>query len=91
MGFGYWVYKIVDFCFNIIKDWVRKFVEKNGEMKLFVIVEMIEKLMWDEKKFFLNFDFFVVFVYYLMKILILLFMFIFVCLWIIGWVVYVIE
>lgn len=91
MGFGYVIYKDFDLCNEVIKGWLKQFVDEVGDKVLFVVFEVIDKIMWEQKKLFFNVDFYYVLVYYFMGILIKLFMLIFVCLWISGWIVYVFE
>lgn len=62
MGFGHRVYKICDPRSQFIKDIASNITTVRGK-KLFAIAEVIEKIMWDEKKLFPNLDFYSSLVY----------------------------
>lgn len=91
MGFGYVVYKESDLCNVIIKQWLKLLVEEVGDIVFYFVLECVEEVMWCEKKFFVNVDFFYVLVYCFFGILMLFFMLIFVMVCIVGWFVYVFE
>ena len=60
-------------------------------MTLYDVSDVIEKVMWDEKKLFANADFFAASVYHFMGIPTYLFTPIFVCARITGWAAHIME
>lgn len=58
---------------------------------MYYIVDCLEMVMWEIKKMFLNFDWFLVVFYNMMGVFIEMFILLFVIVCVIGWVVYIIE
>lgn len=58
MGFGHRVYTTKDPRNVVIKKWSKKLATTKEFENFFKISEMIEKVMWDEKKIFPNLDFY---------------------------------
>jgi len=91
MGFGHRVYTTSDPRNSVNKAMSKTLAEEAGDMKLYVVSEAVEKVMWDEKKLFANADFFAASVYHYMGIPTDLFTPIFVCSRITGWAAHIIE
>ncbi len=91
MGFGHRVYSECDPRNVVIKEWSRKLSEETGNMTLFEVSEVIEKIMWDEKKLFPNLDFYSASAYHLAGIPTPLFTPIFVMSRITGWAAHIME
>ena len=91
MGFGHAVYRESDPRNNIIKTWSAKLAEASGDQRYYSVSEIIEKVMWDEKKLFANADFFHASAYRFMNIPTKLFTPIFVCSRISGWASHIME
>lgn len=69
MGFGHRVYTTCDPRNVVIKEWSKKLSADNGDKEqLFARSEVIEKVMWDEKKLFPNLDFYSASAYHFMGI-----------------------
>ncbi len=68
MGFGHAIYRTSDPRNGIIKDWARVLADEVGDTVLYPVSEMIEQVMWDEKKLFPNADFFHASAYHFMGI-----------------------
>ena len=91
MGFGHRVYTVSDPRNSVNKRMSKTLAEERGDMTLFDVSDVIEKVMWDEKKLFANADFFAASVYHFMGIPTYLFTPIFVCSRITGWTAHVME
>lgn len=69
MGFGHRVYVKADPRNVVIKEWSKKLSEDVGDSKgLYPISEVIEEVMWNEKKLFPNLDFYSASAYHFMGI-----------------------
>ncbi|MCX2716447.1 2-methylcitrate synthase [Helicobacter sp. MIT 21-1697] len=69
MGFGHRVYVKADPRNVVIKQWSKKLSEDVGDTEgLYPISEMIEKVMWEQKKLFPNLDFYSASAYHFMGI-----------------------
>lgn len=66
MGFGHRVYKKKDSRAPIVKKYAMKLAEKLHDKKWHQISDIIEKVLWDEKKLFPNVDFPAAPLYYLL-------------------------
>ncbi len=91
MGFGHRVYTESDPRNVVIKEFSRQLAEEVGDSRLFPVSEVIEKVMWEEKKLFPNADFYSATAYHFMGIPTQLFTPIFVCSRITGWAAHVME
>lgn len=91
MGFGHRVYTISDPRSDIIKSWSKKLADANGDKVLYPVSEVIEKIMWDEKKLFPNLDFYSATAYHFAGIPTEFFTPVFVISRVSGWMAHVIE
>ena len=91
MGFGHRVYTTSDPRNKVIKEFARKLAEETGDQRLFPVSEVVEKVMWDQKKLFPNADFYSATAYHFMGIPTPLFTPIFVCSRITGWSAHIME
>lgn len=91
MGFGHAVYRVSDPRNAVIKAWAAKLANTPEQRVLYEIAEVIEAVMWNEKKLFPNLDFFSAPAYRSMGIPTPLFTPIFVCSRISGWAAHIIE
>jgi 2-methylcitrate synthase len=91
MGFGHRVYTTSDPRNAVNKRMSKALAEAAGDTLLFPVSEVIEKIMWDEKKLFANADFYAATVYRFMGVPTYLFTPIFVCSRITGWAAHVME
>jgi 2-methylcitrate synthase len=91
MGFGHRVYKISDPRSDIIKEWSKKLSAHAKDAYLYPVSEVIEKLMWDEKKLFPNLDFYSATAYHFCGIPTPLFTPLFVMSRLSGWSAHIIE
>ena len=91
MGFGHAIYRESDPRNEIIKEWSRKLSEQNDNKNLFAVSEVVDQVMWREKKLFPNADFYHASAYHYMDIPTKLFTPIFVCSRVTGWIAHVIE
>ena len=91
MGFGHAVYRSSDPRNAINKSWSSKLSVGHQRAVLFPISEIIEKIMWDEKKLFANADFFSASMYHFMGVPTPLFTPLFVCSRITGWSAHIFE
>jgi len=91
MGFGHAIYRESDPRNAIIKDWAAKLANQSNDQSLYLVSEIIEKTMWEEKKLFANADFYHASAYRFMGIPTELFTPIFVCARVTGWTAHVIE
>lgn len=91
MGFGHRVYKKKDSRAPIIKAFGYKLAQKKGQMKWHNMSDIIEKVLWDEKKLFPNVDFPAASLYYLLGLPIEVDTPLFVLARISGWCAHVME
>ena len=91
MGFGHAVYTESDPRNPIIKAWAKDLSEHAGNLKFFEVSEVIEQVMWDEKRLFPNLDFYSATAYHLMGIPTSLFTPLFVCSRLTGWAAHIME
>lgn len=87
MGFGHRVYTTSDPRSPIVKGWAKKL----GDAKKFTIAEVIEKVMWDEKRLFPNLDFYSALAYQAIDIPTPMFTPLFVMSRIAGWSAHLLE
>jgi len=91
MGFGHRVYTESDPRSDVIKAWSKKLADENGDTVLYPVSEMIESVMWREKKLFPNLDFYSATAYHFLGIPTSLFTPLFVMSRVSGWAAHVIE
>lgn len=91
MGFGHAVYREKDPRNAIIKEWSRKLAESVEDTTLYAVSEIVEKILWDEKKLFANADFYHASAYHFMGIPTPLFTPIFVMSRVTGWCAHIME
>ncbi len=91
MGFGHAVYKESDPRNQVIKAWSKKLSEDAGDKILYAVSEVIDNVMWEEKRLFPNLDFYSASAYHFMGIPTELFTPIFVCSRITGWAAHIME
>lgn len=91
MGFGHRVYKTCDPRSDIIKSWAKKLSEEVHDTHLYAVSEVIEKVMWDEKKLFPNLDFYSASAYHFCDIPTDMFTPIFVFSRLTGWAAHIFE
>ena len=91
MGFGHRVYTTTDPRNEVNKRMAKALATEAGDSLLYPVSEVIEKIMWDEKKLFANADFYAATVYHFMGVPTYLFTPIFVCSRITGWAAHVME
>ncbi|MEM1243850.1 MAG: 2-methylcitrate synthase [Pseudomonadota bacterium] len=91
MGFGHRVYKHSDPRSPIIKKWAKKLARTEQDQRLVAIAEIIEKIMWDEKKLFPNLDFYSALAYHFSGVPTDMFTPVFVMSRISGWAAHIME
>src|SRR3989338_2385379 len=91
MGFGHRVYKKKDSRAPIIKELGWKLARQTGETKWHEISDIVEKILWDEKKLFPNVDFPAASLYYLLGLPIEVDTPLFVISRITGWAAHILE
>lgn len=91
MGFGHRVYTVSDPRSDIIKQWSKKLADVTGDTVLYPVSEVIEKIMWDEKKLFPNADFYSATAYHFCGVPTDMFTPIFVFSRITGWGAHILE
>ncbi|MEJ2602954.1 MAG: 2-methylcitrate synthase [Gammaproteobacteria bacterium] len=91
MGFGHRVYTESDPRNAINKKMSKRLSEETGDTHLYAVSEVIEKIMWDEKRLFANADFYSASAYHFMGIPTYLFTPIFVCSRLTGWAAHIME
>ncbi len=91
MGFGHRVYTTSDPRNTVNKKMSKALADEAGDTVKYPVSEVIEKIMWDEKKLFANADFYAATVYHFMGVPTYLFTPIFVCSRITGWAAHVME
>jgi len=91
MGFGHRVYKKKDSRAPIIKELGWKLARQTGKTKWHEISDIVEKILWDEKKLFPNVDFPAASLYYLLGLPIEVDTPLFVISRITGWAAHILE
>jgi 2-methylcitrate synthase len=92
MGFGHAVYTTSDPRNPVIKAWSKRLSEFAGDAKqYYAISEMVEQVLWDEKKLFPNLDFYSASAYHFMEIPTPLFTPLFVMARTAGWSAHIME
>ena len=92
MGFGHRVYVKADPRNVVIKEWSKKLAQDVGDTKeLYPISEVIEEVMWNEKKLFPNLDFYSASAYHFMGIPTPFFTPIFIMSRVSGWLAHIYE
>jgi 2-methylcitrate synthase len=92
MGFGHAVYTTSDPRNPVIKSWSKRLSEFAGDARhYYEISEMVESVMWNEKKLFPNLDFYSASAYHFMGIPTALFTPIFVMSRVSGWAAHIME
>jgi len=91
MGFGHRVYRRADPRNAYNKAMARELAGRAERPELFRVAEVIERVMWDEKKLFPNADFYSALTYHYLGIPTRLFTPIFVCARVSGWCAHVFE
>jgi len=91
MGFGHAVYRERDPRNAIIKDWSKRLAQAVGDTTLYPVSEVVETILWEQKKLFANADFYHASAYHFMGIPTPLFTPIFVMSRVTGWCAHIME